>query len=83
MSESVPASVVFYHSKPETNSNSFDETIIKKPTPIELELKYIEKTRISQTRKEHCKSLIFLPHLSNLPYEYFKNCGDPYVHKTE
>jgi hypothetical protein len=57
--------------KTETNSDSIDETIIKKPTPIELELKYIEKTLVSQTRKEHCKSLIFLPHLSNLPYEYF------------
>jgi hypothetical protein len=48
------------------SSNFIDEAIIKKPTPIELELKYIEKTLGSQTRKRHSQCLIFLPHLSNL-----------------
>jgi len=65
------------------NSDSIDETITKKPTPIELELKYIEKTLVSQTRKGHYKSLIFLLHLYNLPYEYLKTCGELHDYETK
>jgi|WetSurMetagenome_2_1015567.scaffolds.fasta_scaffold41089_4 hypothetical protein len=63
MSGSVPESMIFRLLK-----NA--KTVIKKPTPIELELKYIEKSLVSQSRKEYFKSLIFLPQLSNLHYEF-------------
>jgi hypothetical protein len=76
-SEGVPENAVFYPDQNiERDSNSIDEIPNKKPTPIELELKYIEKTLVSQSRKEHSMSLIFLAHFSTLTFKYSLKCGE-------